>query len=41
LLSAEAYAAHLTAVLPQPADIAMLEELTQTADWLAPKKPLV
>jgi benzoyl-CoA 2,3-dioxygenase component B len=41
LLSAEAYAVHLTEVLPQPADMVMLEELTQTADWLAPKKTLV
>ena len=38
LLSAEAYAVHLTEVLPQPADMAVVEELTRTADWLAPKK---
>lgn len=40
-LSAEAYAAHLTEVLPQPADIALLAELTRTSDWLAPKKAAV
>lgn len=40
LLSAEAYALHLTEVLPQPADMAYVEELTKTADWLAPKKTL-
>jgi hypothetical protein len=38
LLSAAAYAVHLTEVLPQPADMAYVEELTQTSDWLAPKK---
>jgi len=37
LLSAEAYAVHLTEVLPQPGDMASVEQLTQTADWLAPK----
>jgi len=38
LLSPAAYAAHLTEVLPQPADIAYVQELTQTANWLAPKQ---
>lgn len=37
-LSPEAYTAHLTEVLPQPADIALLEALTKTADWLTPKQ---
>jgi hypothetical protein len=40
-LSAEAYAAHLAEVLPQPADIALLTELTRTSDWLAPRKAAV
>ena len=40
-LSAEAYAAHLAEVLPQPADIALLTELTNTSDWLAPRKAAV
>jgi len=40
LLSAEEYALHLTGVLPQPADMAYVEQLTKTADWLAPKKTL-
>ncbi len=39
-LSPEAYEVHLAEVLPQPADVALLAELTQTADWLAPKKAL-
>lgn len=37
-LSAEAYATHLTEVLPQPADMALVAELTRTAEWIAPKK---
>ena len=40
LLSAEAYTVHLAEALPQPADMAMVAELTRTADWLAPKKTL-
>jgi hypothetical protein len=39
-LSPEAYAAHLAEVLPQPADVGLLAELTRTSDWLAPKKAL-
>ena len=39
-LSPEAYEAHLAEVLPQPADVALLAELTRTSDWLAPKKAL-
>lgn len=37
-LTPEAYAAHLTEVLPQPADLALLAELTKTPDWLASKR---
>jgi hypothetical protein len=40
-LSPEAYEAHLAEVLPQPADFALLAELTRTPDWLAPKKTMV
>ena len=40
-LSSEAYEAHLAEVLPQPADFALLAELTKTPDWLAPKKAAV
>ena len=39
-LSPEAHEAHLAEVLPQPADIALLAELTKTSDWLAPKKAM-
>ncbi len=39
-LQPEAYAAYLTDVLPQPADLACLAALTQTPDWLTPKQAM-
>jgi benzoyl-CoA 2,3-dioxygenase component B len=40
LLTPEAYEAHLCEALPQPADLALLADLTRNADWLAPKKAM-